>query len=177
MHLGRAHKVVAFLEEGVKGFVSNEPKATLEDLATLGWETVARILWIRDRLPRSGPLMPPNTLYFGRDEVKCGLCSSQASLIKSNLTCYSCGQVVTADAELTAPGPGTISGLTDRLVWFVAIQCSYLNCQRPILPLNSSVKCNHCLNSTNRVRITPKKELKELIEETFGEEIRSYNVA
>ena len=121
--------------------------------------------------------MPPNTLYFGRDEVKCGLCSSQASLIKSNLTCYSCGQVVTADAELTAPGPGTISGLTDRLVWFMAIQCSYLNCQRPILPPNSSVKCNHCLNSTNRVRITPKKELKELIEETFGEEIRSYNVA
>ena len=121
--------------------------------------------------------MPLNTLYFGRDGVKCGLCSSQASLIKSNSACYSCGQVVTADAELTAPGPGTISGPTDRFVKFTTIQCSYLNCRRPILPPTSPLKCNHCRNFTKHVRITPKKGLEEMVKQTFGEEIRSYNVA
>jgi hypothetical protein len=41
------------------------------------------------------------------------------------------------------------------------------------------MKCYSCANylgSSIQVIITPKKELKEMVEEIFGEEIRSYEV-
>ena len=183
MHLARAHKVAAWSEEGVHSLASSEPKATLEDLATLGWETAARILWIGDRSLRPQPLMPANTLYFRGDEVKCPFCSSPESLMKFGFTCNSCQQVVHADAELTAPDPGTISGTgTIRAVLFGTIQCGYLKCQKAVLPAGSAklIKCHSCANyigSSIPVVIMPKKELKEMIEETFGEVIRNYKVA
>ena len=49
--LARAHRVGAWLEEGVNSLVTCNPMPALEDLATLGCETVARILWIRDNFP------------------------------------------------------------------------------------------------------------------------------
>jgi hypothetical protein len=180
MHLARAYKVAAWLEEAVNSLASSETKATLMDLATLGWETAARILWIRDRSLRPQPLMPANTLYFRGDEVKCPLCCSPVSLMKPGFTCNSCQQVVRADAELTAPGPGIISGTT-RAVPFGTVQCGYLKCQRAVLPAGFGMPCTYscanCLRSSIQVLITPKRELKEMIEETFGEEIRSYKVA
>jgi len=179
VHLARAHKVAAWLEEGVNSLASSEPKATLQDLATLGWETAARILWIRDHLIRPQPLMPVNTLYFRGDEVKCPFCPSLATLMKSGFTCGSCQQVVCADAELTAPGPGIISG-TIRAIPLGAIKCGYLNCQRDVLPGGYGMKCHSCANllgSGIKVLITPKRDLKEMIEETFGEEIRKYKLA
>jgi len=176
IRLARAYKIAAWLEEGVNSLVSSESKATLKDLATLGWGTAARILWIRDHLIRPQPLMPVNTLYFRGDEVKCLFCALPASLMKSGFTCNSCQQVVRADAELTAPGPGIISGTT-RMIPFGTIQCGYLNCHRAVLPAGSGMKCDSCANYSIRVLITPKRDLEEMIEETFGEEIRKYKLA
>jgi len=42
------------------------------------------------------------------------------------------------------------------------------------------MKCHSCANylgSGIKVLITPKRDLKEMIEETFGEEIRKYKLA
>ena len=163
--------------EGVTGLVNSNPGSTLNELATLGWETAAQILWIRDNSPRSGSLIPANTLRFTRDSIKCGYCSSSSSLINYS-NCHSCGQTIPADAELTAPGPGTISGTGDNLIRFNTIQCSH--CRRAIF--NSSIycpnpSCSQYLSTGHNVRVTPKKQLDKLIEETFGEEIRNYEVA
>ncbi|KAJ3511036.1 hypothetical protein NLJ89_g4334 [Agrocybe chaxingu] len=43
--LARAHKVAAWLDEGVTSLVNGVPTPELEDLTALGWETAARILW------------------------------------------------------------------------------------------------------------------------------------
>lgn len=54
--LGRAYKVATWLHEGVTSLVTGDPgSTTLEKLATLGWETAARILWIRDNARLSEP--------------------------------------------------------------------------------------------------------------------------
>ena len=50
--VARAHRVGGWLNDAVTSLATCDPMPTLEDLAsTLGWETVARIFWIRDKLP------------------------------------------------------------------------------------------------------------------------------
>jgi hypothetical protein len=171
IHLARVHKVAAWLDEGVTSLVSGISKPTLHDLAPLGWETAAQILWIRDNIPGNS-----NTLHFRRDGIKCGYCSSSTSLINFDYNCSSCRQLVPADAAMTIPGLGAIS---DPKVQFRVILCSYLNC-RGIVFYSISVSCSSCSvvhGPNHNIRITPMKEMKTLIEETFGEEIRNYEVA
>ena len=105
------------MEEGVNSLVTVDPKPTLDSLATLGWETAARILWIKDNIPS-------NTLHFRSSDIHCKYCS------RSRLTfsCQNCGNY----------SPGDNFGITP---------------------------------------IGPKKGVKEMIEEAFGEEIRNYEVA
>jgi hypothetical protein len=170
----RAHKVAAWLDEVFTWLVNGNSGATLDNLATLGWETDARILWIRDKIPR-------NTLHFRRDEIRCGSCSSSASLINGGCNCHYCGKDMPADAELTVPDPGRVSGPTDHLpVPLRAILCNDIDCRQPIF-YSISIRCSSCsfLHDRNdNVRIMrPKKGLKELIEEMFGDEIRNYEVA
>ena len=173
IHLARAHKVATWLDEGVNNLVSGGTKPTLYDLGTLGWETAAQILWIRDNP------MPEDTLHFRRDLIKCGYCSSSDSLMDFAHNCPSCRRDVPADAVLTAPGPGTMSGPTERIIYYGTIQCSYLNCRRSLFPSISRIclSCSVNLGSKYLVRITPKGGLKEMIEEIFGEEIRNYEAA
>jgi len=162
IHLARTYKVATWLYEGITGLVNSNPRSTLEDLATLGWETAARILWIRDNSPHCQSPMPANTLYFRRDTIQCGACPSSASLITGKYNCPFCGQAIPADTELTCP--------------LKAIKCNNIQCQRPIFS-STSFYCRSCflnLIPNNFVRITPKRGLKESIEEIFGEEIRNY---
>jgi hypothetical protein len=131
----------------------------------------ARIFWIRDYLP------PRNTLCFRRDGIQCGYCTSPKSLI-NNWTCCSCRQAVPADAQLTAPDPGAISGVTGRLFELRTIQCGYLNCRGAVFS-TISVQCSTCstrLSTNHTIRVMPMKQAKELIEEAFGEEIKNYKV-
>jgi hypothetical protein len=174
IRLARAHKVAAWLDEGITGLVNGNPKPTLDDLATFGWETAARILWIKDNCN-----VRSNSLHFRRDEIKCGSCSSSASLINQVCNCNYCGKDVPADAELTVPDPGTDSGPADHLVPLRAILCSDINCRQATFH-RISVHCSSCSfhhNRNDNVRIPPKKRLQELIEEMFGEEIKNYDVA
>jgi len=176
IHLARTYKVAAWLYEGITGLVNSNPGSTLEDLATLGWETAAWILWIRDNSPHCQSPMPANTLYFRRDTIQCGACPSPASLITGNYNCPFCGQAVPADTELTTVARGPGSEASDLLVPLKAIKCNNIQCQRPIFS-STSFYCRSCflnLIPDNFVRITPKRGLKESIEEIFGEEIRNY---
>ncbi|KAJ3493682.1 hypothetical protein NLJ89_g10961 [Agrocybe chaxingu] len=168
--LGRAHKVGAWLEEGLCSLVSSDYRPTLADLGTLGWETAAQILWIRDTT--HSPLNVPNTLRFTRDAIKCGFCSSPSSLINFRYNCYNCGQPIPPEAELTFSGPGSATTTADRLITLKGIECN--KCGRgPFKSLN--VHCNFCSRTSNHgsnVRIMPNN--KDMIEEIFGEEIEDY---
>lgn len=170
--VGRAHRVPAWLKEGITTLTSNDYKPTLEDLATLGWETAARILWIRENSRH----FTPNTLCFSRDSIKCGNCTS--SLIN---TSYGCGHIGSADSELTFPGPGSLTGAgtasRDRLVMLNSIQCKI--CGRTPFYIDR-ILCSSCSSYTARyhnVRITPMKGSEEMIEEMFGEEIKDHETA
>ena len=168
--LARAHGVGAWLDEAVKGLVVCNPMPPLEELVTLGWETVARILWIRDNFPLN--TVPGN---FKRDAIKCMHCSSPSSLINYNRD-YGCGHIASGDAELTYSGSGSlIPGTNDRLVSFKQIQC--LVCRgHPFFSI--VVNCNSCsytyhYSHNPMVRVTLDK-MKTMIEEMFGEEIKNY---
>jgi hypothetical protein len=180
--LARAHKVAAWLKEGVTSLATSNPKSTLEDLATLGWETAARILWIRDN---SSPLTASNTLRFRADAIKCGNCSSSASLINGSQNCNNCEENVTAETELTSSGPGSASGTTDRVVLLGAIQCACGG-----IPFNS-LYCSSCgitpghrhgyaysynQNQYQNIRIAVNTK-EPLIEEMIGWEIKDYELA
>ena len=179
IHLSRAHKVATWLTEGVTSLV-NDPEPTFDVFATLGWETAARILWIRDHSSRPQSLMSSNTLYFKRGDINCGNCWSSSSFINFQYNCSSCGEVVPADEELSTPGPGTVSGSIAHTVLWRKIQ--HINCGGAIFSSPFSPPCQGCSGyfaSSDSIRVTPtspKEGLKGMIEEVFGEEIRNYEV-
>jgi len=181
--LARAHRVGPWLDEAVTILTTCNPMPTFEDLATLGWETVARILWIRDNLSKStsspaSSLSNSDTLRFRRDAIKCPQCSSSSSLINDS---YGCGHIASGDAMLTVRSSSTslISGTFDRCVKLRLIQCPICDSS----PFNSvhDVHCYFCSfaysNSYQpnvRVTLNNSKSLKTNIEEMFGEEIKEY---
>jgi hypothetical protein len=165
--LARAHGVAAWLDEAVTSLATLNPMPKLEDLATLGWETVARILWIRDNFPL-------NTLRFRRDAIQCKECLSTLSLINSS---YGCGHMASGDAELliTSGSASPFSGTIDLLVPLQHMQC--LICKG--IPFNSIVvtcrSCSFTYRSSHNpfVRVTL-YNMKTMIEEMFGEEIKDH---
>jgi len=175
--LARAHKVAPWMEEGVTRLATGDPRSTLEDFATLGWETAAKILWIRDNASRSSPTAS-NVLHFKfrKDSIKCGNCSSPSSVIKFTLNCADCRTAVTANTELTFHGPALLSGAADRVVQLKAIECGKCG-GKPFSVLYNTYYCSACsspVGSGYNVRITPNKEM---IEEMFGEDIKDYELA
>jgi len=172
--LARAHRVGAWLDEAVISLAMCNPMPKLEDLAALGWETVARILWIRDNSP---PIRAPNAqnkFCFRRDTIKCPNCpSSTSSLINSS---YGCGHIASGDAKLTFPDSiSPISGTIDILISLSKIEC--LICRRNPGPFGSIyVTCNFCSTSYNcnsNVRVTlDTSTYMPIIKEMFGEEIK-----
>ena len=164
--LAREHGVAAWLDEGVTKLSTLTTMPTLDDLATLGWETVARILWIRNNFPL-------NTVRFKRDAIQCVRCPSSSSLIHHS---YGCEHTATGDAELTATASFPVSGTFDLLVALKLIQC--LICKGTPFYSNR-VTCNSCsttysyngINPTVRVRL---HKMKTMIEEMFGEEIKDH---
>ena len=173
--LARAHRVGAWLDEGVTSLaLSHDTRPTLEELATLGWETAARILWIRDDSGSS--LKASDTLHFTKDSIKCGSCSSSSSLIPGVHRCYNCGQAVSDELTYTNSGSSVVPGSTDRLVQLGAIVCG--NCSSSSTFYSINIYCHSCgrtLNRTYNVRITPKRS-SQMIKEMFGEEIKNYEL-
>ena len=174
VRLARAHRVSTWLDEGITSLaLSDDSRPTLEELATLGWETAARILWIRDNSGSS--LMPSQIPHFTKDSIKCGHCSSSSSLMPGVHDCYHCNRAVSG--ELTCTDPGLlVSGCTDRLVQLMAIRCG--SCSRPNAFYSVNIRCSSCQMTSSRssnVKITPKR-WSQMIKEMFGEEIKSYEL-
>ena len=170
--LARAHKVEAWLDEGLASLVKDD-SLKFEDLVTLGWETAAKILWIRETstFSRNATL---NTLHFIRDDIKCAACLSPSSLLTGSYVCPKCRQAVLADTKLTFSGTASSpSGpTTGRLVTLGEIRC--YRCGGS--PFHSPrISCNSCHGyygySDSQVRITPRREAQEMIQEIFGEEM------
>ena len=159
--LARAHRVSVWLE-GVTSLITCKPMPTLEDLATLGWETAAQFLWMKSN-------NFPNSQCFRRDAIKCLNCSSSSGLIKNG---YSCGHIASDDAELILTGSASpISGTFDHLVILRLIQCAICN-GNPFSYCN--ISCNLCATNTNYSHYVRISTLSKLIEDMFGEEMKDY---
>jgi len=178
INLARAHKFGHWLEEGVTSLVYGDQRLTREELATLGWETAALILWIKDRLGLS--TRNSNTLSFRRESIKCGFCTSSASLLSGSHNCYQCGSVLLGDEELKCGSITPSLGTADTIVPIKAVMCS--RCGRRAF-YGTGFVCSSCQSTTysnshgHSVRITTKKSSKEMIEEVFGEEISELSMS
>lgn len=176
--LARAHKFGHWLEEGVTSLVDGDQTLTREELATLGWETASLILWIKDRLRLS--TRNSNTISFRKDSIKCGFCTSSASLLGGNHNCYNCADVLPGDEELNCASITPSLGTADTIVPIKTIMCSRCG-ERAFYSL--SFDCSFCSSTTysnsygHNVRITAKKSLKEIVEEVFGEEINELSIS
>ncbi|KDR71484.1 hypothetical protein GALMADRAFT_253785 [Galerina marginata CBS 339.88] len=175
IQLARVHKVARWFEEGVTSIVNDDRKLTLEEVVTLGWKTAALILWTRDQWSVSA--YNSGALHFKKDAIKCGSCSSSASLIDVRHTkdnnCYQCKR---PDTELNCPG--TFSpGDAHTLVRLGTILCGKCNGD----PFNmtdyvcASCSYNHGLG--DNVKITAKKPPNEIVKEVFGEEIKELAIS
>jgi len=168
--LARAHKFGHWLEEGITSLVDGDQMLTHEELAMLGWETAALILWIKDRL--SVTSRNSNTLSFRKDSIKCGFCDSSASLLSGCHSCYDCASVLLGDDELKCANIPPSSGTADTVVPIQTIMCNKCG---ELAFCWSNFTCSSCLSTTSghdNVRISPKKWSKEMIKEVFGEEIK-----
>lgn len=72
VHLGRSYGIPTWLKEGYVALIGDRSEdTTFEEMTSLGFETVSRILWARDRV-FSRP--PPNGFWVGKDSFACGNC-------------------------------------------------------------------------------------------------------
>jgi len=171
--LARAHKFGPWLEEGVTSLVDGDQMLTHEELAMLGWETAALILWIKDRLSRSP--MNSNALSFRKGSIKCGFCASSASLLSGSHNCYSCASVLRTDEELRCPNIVLSLRTADTVVPTQAIMCS--KCGKRAFN-STSFFCSACSSTSYPdARISLKKSSKEMIKEVFGEEIKELSMS
>jgi len=176
--LARAHRVGQWLYEAVTSLATCNRKPTLEDVAAVGWETLARILWIRDDARNL------NTFRVRLDEIQCEYCSSSLSWIDFAFYSGRCGHITSGDAELTfySASSSPIEGTTDSE--YVQVKLREILCQicgGNLLDIDALPcrVCNSCLVSYTkkasiRVRVQPKKSLEAMIEEIFGKEIMDY---
>jgi ribosomal protein L37E len=178
INLARAHKFGHWLEEGVTSLVDGDQRLTREELAMLGWETAALILWIKDRSTLL--LRNSNTLSFRKDSIKCGFCVSSASLLSGSHDCYHCASVLLGDEVLKCASITPSSGTADTVVPIKTIMCN--KCGGRAF-YSTSFICSSCSFTTysnshgHTVRITPKKSSKEMIKEVFGEEIEELSMS
>jgi hypothetical protein len=154
------------MEEGLVSLVNGDYRLTRADFATLGWETSALILWIRDI---SMPSLNNSSFRFPQDMIQCGSCSSNLTS-ELNSECISCASDP-MPIEHTIPVASlfqTASGKVDPLVSLDAICCSACGggC------FYGNIRCPSCKLSCTNARISLKKRINEKIAEVFGDEIR-----
>jgi hypothetical protein len=156
------------MEEGLINLANGGYRLTRADFTTLGWETSALILWVRDNLIFS---LNSSPFRFTQDMIQCGNCSYNFDQDLSE--CYACDQLLGKNYLTVSVTSGFLaSGTIDPgpLVKLDDICCSA--CDGRYYTRN--IRCPGCSLpiSKNNVRITLKKMLDEKIGEVFGEEIR-----
>ena len=159
------------MEEGLTSLVNGDYRLTRTDLATLGWETSALILWIRDN---SLPSLNNSPFCFTQDMIQCGNCSSN---LRIGSECSSCGVIMEVGRYASHTVPvGSLdqdaSGKVDPLVKLEDICCSL--CDGRFYRNQRSFRCPSCSVKGNNVKITLKERMDEKIGEAFGDEIRGY---
>ena len=167
IQLAKEYRVAKWMEEGLISLVYGDYKLTRADLATLGWETSALILWIRDN---SIPSLNNPRFHFNQDMIQCWNCSSN---LTSELysECYSCDGVVRGRTVSSIQlENASESGKVDPLVKLEDICCSV--CDGRFYPKN--FRCRSCtfLMINVRIALNLKKGIDERIDEVFGDEIK-----
>jgi len=76
IRVARAHKVSRWFKEGLGTLVSGKEKITRADLQTLGAETAAIILILKEQLGNSS-MKADSSGSFNIEDVLCGLCSQR----------------------------------------------------------------------------------------------------
>ena len=131
--LARAHRVLGWLEDAITSLTSDDSQATLEDLATIGWETAARILWI---IKSSPSLSTSNTLCFRTSAIKCGSYSPSSLInpaINPAINCIGCARPLYADTELIYP-------------------CFILGTDSDLLVAVNKIQCKKCGSNSQRIQ-------------------------
>ncbi|KAF8814170.1 hypothetical protein BYT27DRAFT_6339898 [Phlegmacium glaucopus] len=178
VQLARAHKVATWLEEGLTSLVDGVHRLTREELATLGWETSALILWIRDNS------IPPNDgstyLCFTKDMIACAVCPSAPTLTGGPRYCTHCHKSGLLTDYKSSPAP---PGPADSLVQLKAIKCC--NCRLQFfysVDLYSvDLYCKSCHSSYTSdwdidIKVRVRAKSRQQIGEVFGEEIKEYKL-
>ena len=168
IQLARAYRVANWMEEGVINLINGGHRLTRADLTTLGWETSALILWMKDTMS----FLNSSPLRFTPDMIQCGKCSSNLTSVLYS-ECVSCDEPIDmGELEHTAPVTSLAPGTIDPLVKLECICCT--QCEHRFYTKN--VRCPSCSSLARDcgIRITLKKRLDEKIDEVFGEEIRDH---
>jgi len=159
--LARAHKVAGWLEEGVTNLASGDPSLTLEDVAALGWETAARILWINLKDTSNA-----NVFRLESGAIKCEYCLSSASL---EFERQAHEDTMPENPELSFYGSAPPSGI-------VPVHGIIFNCGGRAF---YSIHCLSCSRNIDNVKITSYKQMitpNKMIDEMFGGEIEDYKL-
>ena len=137
-------------------------------VAALGWETVARFVWIRCNSPNSSS---QNTSRFRQDAIICQNCLSSLGLIDDSYP-GGCEHIASGDAELTlsqaGPSASPISGTFNFLIILGHIQCAIYSKK----PVYKYILCKFCSHTTHLNAYVRVSTLNKLIEKMFGGEIR-----
>ena len=181
--LGRTHRVGKWVDEGVRGLLQLSPLA-LEHMASLGWETAARLLWIKVNATSNGEPAPPpyrpespngnQKIDFGVGLVRCPSCFN--SFFGGSINPSSCCKYPVA--RLMAERKDICSGIPVYLIQWHRLLCGL--CGRQIVKaVQSSCMCKSCgmtYGHSEELVLAFAKSVEALIEEAFGEEMKEYKI-
>jgi len=177
--LARSHRVAQWFEDAIEGLLDND--VTLEHLSTVGWETAARVLWIKNNMSFDTP-PPPSTatneaILFGPPHVRincsiirCTSCSGK--LLDPSPTAIVCPSGCTA-TFLSAERKHILGSSPQIKVQWHLLSCGVCKMRM----FSTPVECFSCKQShshTTWVKLAFGKGRKALVQEAFGNELKEY---
>ncbi|RXW16737.1 hypothetical protein EST38_g9109 [Candolleomyces aberdarensis] len=176
VNLGREHKVEKWFVEGILDLVDRKSTLSLTDLADLGWETAARILWIRDpdSRPGSGKLAVP----FKLSSIKCPHCVKSAIL---SWRCSHCQTMLSGEHEFFVLGKqimngGRKVGPREARVQLSLVKCNLCKQSAIAQRALSCQTCNGSIQASSQPVFQMPDLSEEMVNEVFGDEIKEYKL-
>ncbi|KAJ2926551.1 hypothetical protein H1R20_g10540, partial [Candolleomyces eurysporus] len=174
--LAREHKVEKWFVEGILNLVDRKSQISLTDLADLGWETAARILWIRD--PDSHPGSDKLAVPFKLNSIKCPHCVKSAIL---SWRCSSCQTMLTGEHEFFVLGKqimngGRKVGPREARVQLSLVKCNLCKHSAIAQRFISCQTCNGSIQTSSQPVFEMPDPSEEMVSEEFGEEIKEYKL-
>ena len=95
IRVARAHKVARWFKEGLEALISDQEKITRADIQTLGAETAATILLLKEQAGNSS-VKAAIPQFLKEEDIQCGVCSSRLLPLRAGYSdagphCECCG--------------------------------------------------------------------------------------